>query len=228
MDGKRLTVASATLTKGEAGEREIRVAYPSNLASTLSGATIRQLSYWRRSNVLIPEIEPSRPRVLYSFRDVVALRTVVKLRSNVSLQKVRIALRTLGDLDLTEHLSTYSLVSDGDTVVLVEESRPPVDLVRQRGQQWILRLKDLFDEFETKSGARVVSLVHPRPHLEVREQRLSGWPTILGTRVPYDAVALMAEGGTTAERVQYFYPQATREAIADAVDLHREVTRRVA
>jgi uncharacterized protein (DUF433 family) len=69
----------------------------------------------------------------------------------------------------------------------------------------------------------VVNLAHPRPHLEAREQRLSGWPTIAGTRIPYDAVAGLAEDGMSFERVQYFFPRATTEAIADAIDFHREV-----
>lgn len=203
------------------------MAFPSKLAAALSGASVRQLAYWRRERILVPEIEPSRPRALYSFRDVVALRTVVRLRADVPLQRVRTALRTLDDLDLTDHLSTYTLIGYGDSVVLVPKDSPPVDLVKNSKQQWIISLEDLFGEFKARDGRTVVSLVHPRPRLEVKEKRLSGWPTIAGTRVPYDAVALMAEGASE-DRVRYFYPQVSSLAIEDAVDFHLEVTGRAA
>ena len=75
------------------------MSYPPKLTAALTGATIRQLSHWRSSRapagaVLVPEISSGRP-LLYSFRDVVALRTCVRLRQETSLQKIRRALDTL-------------------------------------------------------------------------------------------------------------------------------------
>ncbi|MGH1554815.1 hypothetical protein ACRAWF_31460 [Streptomyces sp. L7] len=69
------------------------MSYEPKLAAALSGATLRQLSHWRRASgkrgaLLVPEISDSRP-ILYSFRDVVALRACVKLRRETSLQKIR-------------------------------------------------------------------------------------------------------------------------------------------
>ncbi|GAA3444287.1 hypothetical protein [Planomonospora venezuelensis] len=86
--------------------------YDPKLAAALSGATLRQLAHWRkpsasRGAVLVPEISATRP-VLYSFRDVVALRTCVKLRNDASLQKIRRALDTLrDDLKERDHLSSH-------------------------------------------------------------------------------------------------------------------------
>jgi hypothetical protein len=109
------------------------VAYPPYMAAALSGATLRQLSHWRRSSsssgaVRIPEVSSARP-ILYSFRDVVALRTCVFLRKDSSLQRIRRAignLRSLGELD---HLSEYKLVSDNESLVLVNDDLA-VDLVK--------------------------------------------------------------------------------------------------
>lgn len=57
------------------------MSYPPYLAAALSGATVHQLSQWRRETasgaVLIPEVSRQRP-IPYSFRDVVALRTCVR------------------------------------------------------------------------------------------------------------------------------------------------------
>jgi hypothetical protein len=94
------------------------VSYSPKLAAALSGATLRQLAHWRnaksgRGAVLVPELSAARP-ILYSFRDVVALRACVKLRNEASLQRIRRALETLrDDLHEREHLSTYQLVADG-------------------------------------------------------------------------------------------------------------------
>jgi hypothetical protein len=67
------------------------VSYAPKLAAALSGATIRQFAYWRRPGldgqaVLTPEYSATRP-IDYSFRDVIALRTCVRLRQEASLQK---------------------------------------------------------------------------------------------------------------------------------------------
>jgi DNA-binding transcriptional MerR regulator len=89
----------------------VLVSYAPKLAAALSGATIRQLAYWRKPGpdgrpVLTPEYSASRP-IDYSFRDVIALRTCVRLRQEASLQKIRRALDALrGDLGLLEHLSS--------------------------------------------------------------------------------------------------------------------------
>jgi DNA-binding transcriptional MerR regulator len=89
------------------------VSYIPKLAAALSGATIRQLQHWRRPGpdgqpVLTPELSAERP-ILYSFQDVVALRSCVRLRQESSLQKIRRALDALRtDLGLRDHLSSWS------------------------------------------------------------------------------------------------------------------------
>ena len=198
--------------------------FPVELASTLSGASIGQLQYWRRPTkpILVSE-HGNTPRALYSFRDIIALRTVVKLRTTTSLQAVRTAFRTLRDYDLTDHPSQYQLVSLGDSIALVTEDQA-MDLVKQPGSYVLATMSDLFDGFTAKSGRKVVDLVHPRPNLEVSESRLGGWPTASNTRVPYDAVAdLMATGEVDAHGVALFYPTVSVDAARDAQDFAREV-----
>jgi len=73
--------------------------------------------------------------VSYSFRDVVALRTFVYLRSReVPLQRVRKAVRSLRDMGATEHLSSYQLVlEDGVTAEEVAGFYPAVSANAARG-----------------------------------------------------------------------------------------------
>lgn len=196
--------------------------FPIDMTMTLSGATRPQLSHWRRSGLLVPEASPSRP-IEYSFRDIVALRSVVYLRRSTSLQRVRKAFGSLERMDLTEHPSVYSLVTDGDTIAVVRNDET-IDLVRSPGQTVLAPLIDIFDAFDSPKGRRVPNLLNPRPTIEIRERRLGGWPTISGTRLGYDnVVALVSDGSVPYEQVSDFYPGVTVDMVRDAVDFDHTV-----
>ena len=198
------------------------VPFPPDLASVLTGASLSQLAAWRRPPpVLVPEVS-SAGRIEYSFRDLVALRSFVRLRSQVSLQKIRKALTSLRGFDLTDHPSQYQLVTDGDSVFLVQEENA-IDLVRKPGQQTLLSLADIFRPFENRQGREVVDFQRPRERLQVREQRLGGWPTIQNTRVGYDSVAKLIEGGVSASDVSHFYSTVDAPSAEDAYSLFGEV-----
>ena len=100
--------------------------FDSRLTSTLTGVTPAQLSNWRNDRVLIPEI--SNNPCEYSFRDLVALRSLAFLRSQVSLQKIKRALDTLSDQQMKNHLSEYVLGTDGNSII-IETEAGSVDLV---------------------------------------------------------------------------------------------------
>jgi DNA-binding transcriptional MerR regulator len=112
--------------------------YPSHIAATLSGAGLRQLEYWRSGGdaaLLVPELPKTGGRVLYSFRDVVALRAFVYLRESVSLQRIRKAVENLRGLGNTDHLSRYRLVGTGRSIVLIAPGEAAIDLVTHPGAQ---------------------------------------------------------------------------------------------
>lgn len=191
--------------------------FPVELASVLSGASVWQLERWRASGLLVPE--DSRNPVRYSFRDVVALRTVMRLRTDLSLQKVRKAFANLPVYNFTEHPAQYRFGTDHETIAVLDDERW-MDLVRNPGQYDLFTLADVFQPFTTKSGREVVDFRSPREHLRVNGALLGGWPTIAGTRVGYDTVAaLVADGSLTAEDVHHFYPSVPVAAVADAVEL---------
>lgn len=200
------------------------MAFPVELASLLTGASLGQLQHWRGSGLLIPEIQ-RRPKALYSFRDVVALRTVVRLRAEVSLQTVRSAFGTLLEYDLTDHPSAYKLLTDGKSVFFqAPDSDETIDLVKRKGQRVLITMEDVFKPFTNLQGSSVVDFRHPRANLEIREHRLGGWPTVAGTRVRYDTVArLLSDGTIEPSEAQNFYPQVTAAGAIDALDLDLSV-----
>jgi uncharacterized protein (DUF433 family) len=197
------------------------VLFPTELASVLSGATVGQLRHWKSTGLLKPE--KSGDASGYTFQDLVALRIVVRLRAELSLQKVRTAFRNLPIYNFTSHPSSYRFGTDGDTIA-VYDHQAWTDLVRKPGQPHLFSLDELFEPFINRSGQEVVDFRRPRKHLRVDGERLGGWPTIEGTRVGFDTVAaLMEDGSLSAEDVHHYYPSVPPVAVADAVSFAEAV-----
>src|SRR5258708_4417891 len=182
------------------------------MAAALSGATTGQLRHWRSPKtgpLLTPEIA-AKPRALYSFQDVLALRTFVRLREDTSLQKIRAAIGHLRDLGEVGPLSSYRLVSDqGGDIQLVTQDQA-VNLGTRPGQlQLVAVIGDVIEPFAVRAGVGGPHLLQPRPLLEVDPETQGGTPVIAGTRVPYDAVADLMRDGVEADQPSKPYPPAT-------------------
>lgn len=204
------------------------MSYNPLMTAALSGATLSQLAYWRRPSasghsVLVPEVSVTRP-VLYSFRDLVALRTCVYLRESAPLQRIRRAIATLnkwGDGDT--HLSEYTLVADGHSILLVEDPESAVDLVVRPGQRVLAGMRDVFEPFNV--GEVVVpDLYNPRPELSVDPSVRGGQPVVRDTRVQFDLVADLMRDGVPAEDVAAYYPSVSSNAAAQAFDFSEYVS----
>lgn len=202
------------------------MAYPVKMTAALSGATVSQLRHWRSPRtgpLLVPEIAAA-PKVLYSFKDVLALRTVVRLRDAASLQKIRGAIQNLRDLGEADHLAAYRLVSDRRGDIQVIRGDDVVNLGSHPGQtQLIAVIGEVIEPFAARAGVLVPHLLHPRPHLAVDPETQGGTPVIAGTRVPYDAVAGLMRDGIPANQIIGYYPSVTAEAAEDALDFARYV-----
>jgi uncharacterized protein (DUF433 family)/DNA-binding transcriptional MerR regulator len=199
------------------------VSYSPELAAALSGASVRQLSYWRSSKseegpLLKPEFHKPRSRVSYSFQDVVALRTFIYLRvHDVSLQRVRKAVKALRKMGETQHLSRYRLVAVGRDVVWKISGEEAVALAGEPGQQVIAEMVDVLAAFAGAHGRTVVPLLQPQHGVRVDPEVRGGYPVIDGTRVPYDLVAGLLMDGMEPREVAAFYPSVAPSAAAGAL-----------
>jgi uncharacterized protein (DUF433 family)/DNA-binding transcriptional MerR regulator len=205
------------------------VSYPTHIAATLSGASVRQLTYWRRpgtDELLTPELGRVAGQWRYSFRDVVALRTFAFIREQVSLQRIRKAVHELRDLGNLDHLSKYRLEVAGESIVWMDPRGEFVDLVEQPGAVRIsVVLDEVFGPFTNLQGAEVVDLRRPRAHIEVDPETQGGYPVIRGTRIEFDLVSSLVADGMAVEDVASVYPPVTAAAAADALDFADEVER---
>lgn len=203
--------------------------YAPVVAAALSGATVRQLSYWRSARssegpLLAPRFHRPRTRVSYSFQDVLVLRTFVYLRAHdVPLQRVRKAVRSLRKMGETEHLSAYKLIAVGRDVVWKVSTELAVDLTGQPGHQVIAEMVDILGAFRGARGREVVPLLRPKPGVAVDPEVRGGYPVIEGTRVPYDVVAALLGDGLGADEVSSFYPSVWPDAANGALDFARYV-----
>jgi uncharacterized protein (DUF433 family)/DNA-binding transcriptional MerR regulator len=200
--------------------------YAPPLAAALSGATIRQLAYWRRGTgshgpLLSPEYGRT-PRVLYSYQDIVALRMFVRLRQATSLQRIRKAVAWLQENHPDTHLSAHRIRAQpgGQTIVWISKDRDYFDIVEHPGQGGLQVVMDeVFDEFKTSSGRRVPDLARPAPGVSVDRDVRGGFPVISGTRIPYDIIASLHRDGLKPADIHTLYPAVGKGAVAGAAEL---------
>lgn len=186
---------------------------------------MHQLSYWRAQNILVPEIESVNRPYLYSFRDIIALRTFAWIRGDHSLQMIRRMFDTLGELDMVEHPSAYKIAKLGSSLGVQRDDGVIIDVAKEPGQEVIGTLENVFAEFEDRKGRKVDDLLHPRQGVEVNPDRLGGWPTIAGTRIPFDTIAdLVADGSIPPEKISAYYPGVSAAAARDALSYQDSIT----
>jgi len=117
-------------------------------AEKLTGVPYYRLDYWARSGFIRPSIagaEGKGSKRLYSFRDLVALRTARELRnSGVPLQTLRKVVRYLRRLKGLENpLAEARLVVAGDDVILVESREKLISILKSPGQGMLHLVLDL-------------------------------------------------------------------------------------
>ena len=205
------------------------MAFPAPIASVLTGASQRQLGYWRRSTgsdepLLVPAAKRGG-RYLYSWADIVALRSIVYLRQEKSLPKIRKAVKILRGLQADEwdHLAQYRLARTAETIVVVTPSGEILDL--ERAPATVLEevlMADVLGPFET-DGRRVPALSQPLPYLAVNPQVLGGFPVIAGSRVPFHLVAALADEGADETEITETYPSVDPRGIHDAQEFAGQV-----
>lgn len=201
------------------------MAYSTQLAAALTGATESQLRYWRlardgKEPLLAPEYG-SRPAVAYSYRDIVALRMFTRLRERVSLQKIRRAVSYLEQHLPGEHLSEQQLaaVPGGRSIVWISNEGDYFDVVERPGQSGIKVIMDeIFREFRTERGQDVPDLSRPAAGLTIDPEVRGGIPVAEGTRVTYNTLAGLTRDGLSVAQVRDLYPWVSSESVAGAAE----------
>ncbi|HET9649778.1 MAG TPA: MerR family transcriptional regulator [Microlunatus sp.] len=103
------------------------------VACSAAGITYRQLDYWARTGLVVPEVRGasgSGTQRLYSFRDILILKVIKRLiDAGISLQQIRAAIDHLRQRGVDD-LSQVTLMSDGVTVFECTSDDEVIDLLR--------------------------------------------------------------------------------------------------
>ncbi len=209
--------------------------YSADRAAALSGVPLSTVHYWARKEILVPSVSAVRIK-LWSYADLMGLRTIYWLRQTktasdgrdvprTTMPAVKRALETLNELDLslwTEEGGPAVMVDRGGRVwfrssgeVLASTGVRPLD------PDWI----DLIEPFTTRESTQGPNLQSPRPHLRIVPGKLSGSPHVVSTRIETVVLASFADRGFASEQIHQFYPVVSVGAIAEAIDLERQLIR---
>ena len=103
------------------------------VACRAADITYRQLDYWARTGLVVPEIRAaggSGTQRLYSFRDLLLLKVIKRLLdAGISLHQIRTAIDHLRARGV-EDLSEVTLMSDGASVYECTSDDEVVDLLK--------------------------------------------------------------------------------------------------
>jgi DNA-binding transcriptional MerR regulator len=104
------------------------MAYMVETVAKITGASLKQLIHWDLTGLVQPSVAQAKgkgTRRVYSFLDVLAIRTAVMLRrEGISLQKVRRCLKYLRDHqpEVEQPLATLNFITDGASVFMLSDN----------------------------------------------------------------------------------------------------------
>ncbi|MCK5091399.1 MAG: MerR family transcriptional regulator [Gammaproteobacteria bacterium] len=131
--------------------------YSSKQAASISGLSLRQLHYWRKTGLITPSHFTRGGHSRYTFTDLLALKTSKRLiEAGVSVQRIRECIHSLLNLlpQLQQPLTECSLVVTGD-VVLVFSNGTAFEALT--GQEWVFPVAELARDIERFSP----TTIHP-------------------------------------------------------------------
>ncbi|MGR9476973.1 DUF433 domain-containing protein [Rhizobium leguminosarum] len=201
----------------------IVMAFTEEQVSKLTGITVPQLRHWDQKKFFVPSLAYENRREafarLYSFRDVVCLKVLNKLRneSKVSMQHLRSVKEKLSHLGDDLWAKTTLYVLNKRVIFHNPESNAKEEVLSGQG---ILQIplevvtgdmNDAVSKMRQRDVTEIGKIETHRGKMKVR-------PVVLGTRIPVAAIKEFAEAGYSVEQIQREYPALTLEDIRAALD----------
>lgn len=204
-------------------------AFGEDQASKLTGLSLRQLRYWAKTGFFAPSytdrISATAASRFYSFKDIVALRTLEMLRvkNGVPLQHLRKVAEKLAHLRCDLWTKTHLRVSNRKVVFDEPESGKPrevlsgqfveeyalIEVIHQTEQE-IERLKAR----DTEEIGKVVNI----------RGLNRGAPTIAGTRIPVISIQRLREDGYAIPAILSEFPRLTRKDVEAALSYRQSAS----
>lgn len=117
--------------------------YSCQQVMSITGLSRRQLSYWRKTELIVPQLLTAGGHARYSFADLLTLKTAKKLiDAGVSVQRIRKSIVSLTSFlpSCTAPLTELSLIATGDMILVLHRESAFEAL---SGQEWIYPVAEL-------------------------------------------------------------------------------------
>lgn len=178
-----------------------------------------RLRYWERTEFFAPTyLGADRNRIrVYSFRDIVALRTLEMLRvqNNVPLQHLRKVAERLSRSGLDVWVQTTLWVMNRKVIFQAPGSNKPQEVV---SGQYVMDIPLARVVADTESDVREMRRRKEDEIGQVRNVRgIAGGPVLAGTRIRVASVQRLFEDGFSVKDIQAEYPDLTEEDITAAL-----------
>lgn len=201
-----------------------RGAYDTRRASALSGVPVSTLHSWARRELVTPSAASSPRTRLWSWGDLVLLRTIDWLRHTKDEPTVkRTQSRAIGELvrylrgrPLVEELARIAIAGDG-TIFLREGEVAARHLTT--GQLVDSRVLPLVSPYA--SGP---DLLQPRPLLSILPGKLAGEPHVTGTRISTPSIYALHIDGYSPQSICSLFPDLSVASVHEAIALERQLT----
>jgi uncharacterized protein (DUF433 family) len=188
----------------------------------LTGASVRALRYWHRSDFITPQnrrVNPSAAVALYDFRDLVGIKVVVELRNTLSLQclrKIEEYLRKYADQPwgkLNLHLSGTELLFEDPATGVLTSAFPLGQTVHPQ----VVRLKEIAEntrqaviEYRRRKTSDIGKIERSK---KVQQNR----PVIAGTRITTATIWSLHKEGLSNKQILKQFPDLSDQDITEAI-----------
>jgi uncharacterized protein (DUF433 family) len=210
------------------------VAFTVEHVKRLTGLSLRQIRYWDDTGFFSPTlVDGYRKRAfgrIYSFRDLVGLRTIAILRKqhSVPLQE----LRRVGEWLRLHHDSPWSSLRfaiAGKKIVFFDPSSGVATEPRGEGQRVLdialepiaHEMRQAADKLRERQSSQIGQIVRNRYVVH------NAW-TLAGTRIPTTAIWNFHQAGYTVDAILAEYPRLTSADVAAAIDFEQNRQPKVA
>ena len=198
-------------------------------AATLTKLSLNQLREWDQDGFFVPSLASENRRLplsrIYSFEDVVGLRTLAMLRKDhsVSRQHLRKAAECLKAhsgkpwSSLTLYVLNREVHFKNPTTGKVEGA--------VSGQLAVpIELASIADDMRAKAAELRVRRSDSIGRIEQKRFTMRGVPVVAGTRIPISAIKSFADAGYNRDQIIEQYPSLTPDDV-DAALAYDKLTR---
>ncbi len=203
-------------------------AFTAETVRRVTGLSDRQLRYWDDTGFFSPSYadeDRSRPHSrIYSFRDLVGLRTLARLRNKhgIPLQELRRVAAKLAE-KYTEPWSSLKFYTVGKRVYFGDPDTGTI-MATRAGAQTLMRFDMLEIARQTEEDVKQLRKRQPDQVGKISRHRyvMHNAPVVASTRIPVSVIRDLRDAGRTIPEILEDYPQLTAQDVQRALDFEEE------